>query len=159
MLQETLVPTKDFVFLGVIAVAWLVLTKTVFGRHVYAVGGNVEAARLAGIPTRRLRIVTFALSGMAASLAALMQLSWVRVAKADTGMGRELDSIAACVVGGIALGGGAGSVLGAACGCMLLQALGTYITMSQFDDQYRSVATGAVILTFAAVDALAKRRS
>jgi len=155
----TLVPARGFVFLVLAGISWVVLTKTVFGRHIYAVGGNVQAARLSGLPTVRLRIATFALSGMAAALAALMQLSWVRVAKADTGYGLELDSIAACVVGGISLQGGSGSVIGAALGCLLLQALGTYITMSGFPDEYRSLATGGVILTFAAADAMARRGS
>ncbi len=155
----TPLPARDFLFLGVAAMSWFVLSKTVFGRHVYAVGGNVRAARLSGIPTSRLRIMTFALSGMAAALAALMQLSWVRVAKADTGAGMELNSIAACVVGGIALGGGSGSVAGAACGCLLLQALDTCLTMNRFPAEYHNLATGAVILTFAAVDALAGRSS
>ncbi len=153
----THLPARGFVFLGIAVVSWVVLTRTVFGRHLYAVGGNMQAARLSGLPTIRLKIATFALSGMAAALAALMQLSWVRVAKADTGYGLELDSIAACVVGGISLVGGSGSVIGAALGCLLLQALGTYITMSGFPDEYRSLATGGVILTFAAADALARR--
>ena len=159
MLGGTLIPSRAFVFLAVAAVSWVVLSKTIFGRHVYAVGGNVQAARLSGLPTIRLRVATFALSGMAAALAALMQLSWVRVAKPDTGYGLELDSIAACVVGGISLQGGSGSVVGAVLGCLLLQALGMYITMSGFPDEYRSLATGAVILTFAAADALARRTS
>jgi ribose transport system permease protein len=156
-LAGTLVPWRGFAFLAAAAVAWFVLRGTVFGRHVYAVGGNVEAARLAGVRTFRVRVATFALSGLAAGAAAVMLLSWVRVAKPDTGVGLELDSIAACVVGGIALGGGAGSVLGAAAGCLLLQALGTWITIRGLQDEYRSLLTGAVILTFAAADALARR--
>lgn len=155
----TLVPARGFVFLAVAGISWVVLTKTVFGRHLYAVGGNAQAARLSGVPTRRLRIAAFALSGLASALAALMQLSWVRVAKADTGYGLELDSIAACVVGGISLQGGSGGVIGAASGCLLLQALGMYFTIRGFPGEYRSLATGGVILTFAAADAFARRAS
>lgn len=155
----TPIPARGFVFLALAAASWLVLARTVLGRHLYAVGGNLRAARLSGLPTRRLRIFTFALSGAAAALAALMQLSWVRVAKADTGSGFELDSVAACVVGGIGLQGGSGSVLGAAAGSLLLRALGTYITMSALPDEYRNLVIGGVILTFAAADALARRPS
>lgn len=155
----TLVPARGFVFLAVGLVAAFVLGRTVFGRHVYAVGGNPEAARLAGLRTRLLKTVTFALSGASAGLAAVLQLSWVRVAKPDTGLGLELDAIAACVVGGVSLQGGKGRVLGAAAGCLLLQALGTWITIRGFQDEYRSLLTGAVILTFAAVDALGRGRS
>jgi ribose transport system permease protein len=157
MIGLTQLPNRAFVFLALAAVSWLVLAKTVFGRHVYAVGGNVRAARLSGLPTIRLRTAAFAISGAASGLAAMMLLSWVRVAKADTGVGMELDAIAACVVGGISLQGGSGSVLGAAFGCLVLQALSSYITIRGFPDEFRSLATGAVILVFAAADALARR--
>lgn len=153
----TLIPWRGFVFLACAVVAWFALRRTVFGRHVYAVGGNVEAARLAGVRTFRVQVATFALSGLSAGLAAILLLSWVRVAKPDTGVGLELDSIAACVVGGVVLGGGSGSVLGAAAGCLLLQALGTWITIRGLQDEYRNLLTGAVILVFAAADAIARR--
>lgn len=156
-LAGTVVPVRGLLFLGLAGAAWFVLRRTVLGRHIYATGGNVEAARLSGLRTFRIRVATFALSGMAAGLAALMLLSWVRVAKPDTGSGYELDSIAACVVGGISLQGGSGDVLGAAAGALLLQALGTWITIRGFQDEYRAVITGLVILTFAATDSLARR--
>ncbi len=156
-LGGTLVPFRGFVFLGMAGLAWLVLRQTVFGQYVYAVGGNAEAARLAGVRTTRIKVATFALSGLASGVAAVLLLSWVRVAKPDTGANFELDSIAACVVGGISLLGGSGSVLGAAAGCLLLQSLATLITMSGFPDEYRTLVTGAVILIFAAADALARR--
>jgi ribose transport system permease protein len=152
-----LFPWRAFVFLGVTAVAWLVLRQTVFGQHIYATGGNAEAARLAGVRTSRIRVATFAISGLAASLSAILLLSWVRTAKPDTGSGYELQSIAACVIGGISLQGGAGSVLGAAAGCLLLQTLDNLITRSGFPDEYRTLVVGAVILTFAAADSLSRR--
>ena len=154
----TLVPWRGFVFLGLTLLAAMVLRFTVYGRHLYAVGGNPEAARLAGLRTRWLKLTTFALSGAGAGLAALLLLSWVRVAKPTTGIGLELDSIAAGVVGGISLQGGQGRILGAAAGCLLLQALGTWITIRGFQDEYRSLLTGGVILAFAAIDAWSRRR-
>jgi ribose/xylose/arabinose/galactoside ABC-type transport system permease subunit len=154
----TLIPFRAFIFLGFAALAWLVLRQTVFGQYVYAVGGNAEAARLAGVRTTRIRAAAFAISGMSAGLAAVLLLSWVRTARPDTAVGYELDSIAACVVGGVSLQGGAGSVLGAAGGCLLLQALGTWISISGFRDEYRQIVTGGVILVFAAVDAVARQR-
>jgi ribose transport system permease protein len=102
-------------------------------------------------------VTAFAVSGAASALAALMTLSWVRVAKADTGFGMELDSIAACVVGGISLQGGSGRVLGATSGAIVLQALALCITMRGLPDEFRSLATGSVLLLFATVDALARR--
>ncbi len=156
-LGRTVLAFRAFVFLGAALLAWLVLRQTVFGQYVYAVGGNAEAARLAGVRTVRVRVATFALSGLAAGLAAILWLSWVRVAKPDTGTNLELDSIAACVVGGVSLQGGAGSVLGAAAGCLLLQSLATMITTAGLPDEYRTLVAGSVILTFAAADALARR--
>ncbi|MGC8638901.1 MAG: ABC transporter permease [Isosphaeraceae bacterium] len=156
-LGETFVPFRGVLFLALVILSWLLLRQTVFGQHVYALGGNAEAARLAGIRTVRLRVATFLISGLAAGLATVIFLSWLRVAKPDTATGYELDSIAACVVGGVSLQGGRGSVLGAAAGCLLLQALRTQITMSGFPEEYRTLVTGVVILVFAAADALARR--
>lgn len=91
--------------------SWLILRQTIFGQHVYALGGNALAARLSGVKTVKLRVETFILSGLAAGVATVLFLSWLRVAKPDTATGYELDSIAACVVGGVSLQGGRGSVL------------------------------------------------
>ncbi len=153
----THLPYRGLIFLAVTFAAWVVLRLTVFGQHVYALGGNADAARLAGVRTTRLRIATFAISGLSAGVAAVLFLSWLRVAKPDTATGYELDSIAACVVGGVSLQGGRGGALGAAAGCLLLQALRTQITMSGFPEEYRTFVTGLVILVFAAADALARR--
>lgn len=153
----THLPYRGLVFLAVTFAAWVALRMTVFGQHVYALGGNADAARLAGVHTTRLRVATFAISGLAAGVAAVLFLSWLRVAKPDTATGYELDSIAACVVGGVSLQGGRGGALGAAAGCLLLQALRTQITMSGFPEEYRTFVTGLVILVFAAADALARR--
>jgi ribose/xylose/arabinose/galactoside ABC-type transport system permease subunit len=103
-------------------------------------------------------VACFAISGAAAGLAALMLLSWVRVAKPDTAVGYELDAIAACVVGGVSLQGGLGNVLGAAAGALLLQGLGTWITMRGLADQYRSLMIGGVLLAFAAAEAVGRTR-
>ncbi|APW63128.1 ABC transporter permease [Paludisphaera borealis] len=154
---DTYLPYRGLIFLVVTLLAWITLRRSVFGQHIYALGGNAEAARLAGVRTVRLRVATFALSGLATGVATVLYLSWVRVSKADTGTGFEFDSIAACVVGGVSLQGGRGSVVGAAAGCLLLQALRTQITMSGFPEEYRTLVTGLVILTFAAADALARR--
>ncbi len=154
---ELRLPYRTGLFVAALVIAWFVLRATVFGRHVYAVGGNPKAAWLAGVPVRRVKTATFAASGLAAGAAAVSLLAWLRVAKPDTGVGYELDAIAACVVGGISLQGGRGQVVGAAVGCLVLQALASLITMSGFPDQYRSLATGLVILAFAAADAMARR--
>ncbi len=144
-------------FLVSVILGWVVLRRTVFGQHIYATGGNAQAARLAGVRTERLKMATFAISGAAAGMAAILWLAFLGVSRADSGQGYELNAIAACVVGGVSLQGGSGSMMGAAVGCLLLQALSNLIGLSGFPDEYSTLATGLVILTFAAVDALARR--
>lgn len=145
------------VFLMTTVAAWIFLRQTLWGQHLRATGGNAEAARLAGVRTDRMKVLSFALSGLSAGLAAVLLLSFIKVSKTDTAMGYELDSIASCVIGGVSLAGGEGSVLGAAAGCLMLKTIETIITLKGLDDQYRSLVTGALILTFAATDAWARR--
>ncbi|RLT07615.1 MAG: ABC transporter permease [Planctomycetota bacterium] len=145
------------VFILATTIIWIFLRQTLWGQHLRATGGNAEAARLAGVRTDRMKILSFALSGLCAGLASVLLLSFVKVSKTDTANGYELDSIASCVIGGVSLAGGDGSVLGAAAGCLMLKTIETIITLRGLDDQYRSLVTGALILTFAATDAWASR--
>jgi ribose transport system permease protein len=138
---------------------WVVLRYTVLGQQIYATGGNAQAARLAGVRTPRVLLATFLASGLAAAIGGLLWLAFTSVSKADSGQGYELKAIAACVIGGISLQGGQGSVLGAALGCLLLQALSNLIGLGRMPDEYSSLVTGAVILVFALTDALARRES
>ena len=147
----------SLVFLVVAALGWVVTRFLVVGRHLYAVGGNERAAWLSGVPARRLKLATFAVSATSAALASLLMLGFVGVSKADTGMGYELKSIAACVVGGISLQGGRGSIPGAVFGCLLLQAISSLISLSRLPDEYSTLVMGLVILVFAAADALGSK--
>ncbi len=156
-LGSSTIEYRSMIFLGLVVVAWVVLGRTVFGQHLYATGGNARAARLAGVRTRRIRTAAFALSGASAGLAAVLWLSRHGIAKVDTAEGYELLAIASCVVGGISLRGGVGNVLGAGFGCLLLQTLDTLITLRRWPDEYSTLITGAVILTFAAADSLVRR--
>lgn len=148
---------RALVFLGVTLLFWIFLRQTIWGQHLRATGGNAEAARLAGVRTERMKILSYCLSGICAGIAAVLFLSYIKVSKADTGVGYELDSIASCVIGGVSLAGGEGSVLGAAAGCLMLKSIETIITLRGLDDQYRSLVTGLLILTFAASDAWSVR--
>lgn len=144
--------------LAVLALAaWVGLRCTVAGQHLYATGGNAEAARLAGVRTERLRLGSYVASALAAGLGGVLWLASYYTANARTGEGYELLSIAACVVGGVSLQGGRGSVLGAIGGCLLLQAVGAMINLSELPGEYATLTNGLVILVFAATDALARR--
>ena len=149
---------RGFVFLMTTFLAWVFLRQTIWGQHLRATGGNAEAARLAGVRTDRMKILSYVISGLCSGLAAVLFLSFIKVAKADTGAGYELDSIASCVIGGVSLAGGEGSVLGAAAGCLMLKTIETIITLRGLDDQYRSLVTGLLILVFAASDAWSRKR-
>lgn len=149
---------RGIVFLMTALIAWAFLRQTIWGQHLRATGGNAEAARLAGVRTDRMKVLSYVISGLCAGLAAVLFLSFIKVAKADTGVGYELDSIASCVIGGVSLAGGEGSVLGAAAGCLMLKTIETIITLRGLDDQYRSLVTGLLILIFAASDAWSRKR-
>jgi ribose/xylose/arabinose/galactoside ABC-type transport system permease subunit len=148
---------RALIFIITTLIAWLLLRQTIWGQHLRATGGNTEAARLAGVRTDRMKILSFTLSGFCAGLGSIMQLAFVRVCKADTGANMELESIASCVIGGVSLSGGEGSILGAAWGCFLLKTIETIITIRGTNDNYRLLITGALILTFAATDAWSRR--
>lgn len=148
---------RGLVFLATTLLAWVFMRQTIWGQHLRATGGNTEAARLAGVRTDRMKVLSFVLSGLCAGIGAILQLAFVRVSKADTGANMELESIASCVIGGISLSGGEGSILGAAGGCFLLKTIETIITIRGANDNYRLLITGALILTFAATDAWSRR--
>ncbi len=156
-LGTTFVPFRGVLFPGAHGPSWLVLRQTVFGQHIYALGGNAEAARLAGIRTVRLRVVDFRPERPRRGrghdpfpvLAARGQ------ARHGDGLRAGLDRRVRRRRG--LASGRPGQRPGAAAGCLLLQALRTQITMSGFPEEYRTLVTGVVILIFAAADALARR--
>jgi ribose/xylose/arabinose/galactoside ABC-type transport system permease subunit len=130
---------------GMITVA-LVLRRTVFGRSLYAVGGNEEAARLAGIPVQRVVFSAYIVSGAFAGLAGIVLASRVGIAQPSVGVGTELDAIAACVIGGAALSGGRGTVVGLAGGLLLLSVIDNLLNLYDVQTYYQQVLKGAIIV-------------
>ncbi len=116
-------PVMGMVFVGSCLVAGFVLRFTVFGEYVFATGGNAEAARLSGLPTKLVATAVFAISGFMASIGGLMLTSRLRIGQPTAAQGLELDAIAAVVLGGASLFGGRGGVLGTFFAVMLLQVL------------------------------------
>jgi len=144
------------VFAGVL---WFALSRTTFGHYVYAAGGNAEAARLSGIRVNAVRATTFAISGLAAGLAGVLVTSRVGTAQADVGVGLELTAIAAVVVGGTSIAGGAGALWRTLLGVTLLALIGNGFNLLSIDSMYQDIFTGALIMAAVAVDAWARRRS
>ncbi len=146
------------VSLAVVAVGHVVLVRTVFGRHVFAVGGSPEAARLCGIRVGLVRIVTFAASGLCAGLAGLVY--WSRNGLGDplAGDGLELYAIAAVIVGGTSLAGGRGSVVGTLLGALIMGVLQYGLHFMLVPTHWQWVIIGSVVIATVLVDRLKRPR-
>lgn len=128
------------------ALAWVLLQRTPFGRHVYALGGNETAARLSGVKTRRVKLAVYAISGLTASMAALVLTGRLMSGQPNAGVGFELDAIAAVVLGGTAIAGGRGLILGTLIGAVLLGILNNGLNLMGINPYLQDVIKGAIIL-------------
>lgn len=134
------------VFLACVAVTALVLGRLRLGRHLYAVGGNQEAARLAGVPIQRVLVTAYALSGLFAAIAGICQAAQETHGDPETGMGYELDAIAMVVIGGSSLAGGRGSVGLTLIGVLTIGYLRKILSINAFSTETRLMLTGAIIV-------------
>jgi simple sugar transport system permease protein len=133
-------------FLGAVAVFAVLLRLTVFGRYVYAIGGNEEAARLSGIPVDRVKIAAYAFSGMLSTLAGILYVAQYRQGKPDAGAGLELDAIAAVVIGGTSLMGGRGALAGTLVGVLIFGLLSNILQLHNINSNLQLVFKGAIII-------------
>jgi ribose transport system permease protein len=140
----------------VVAGQWM-LTQSALGRQIVAVGANDEAARLAGIDPRRIRLVAFAVCGGLAGAAAIAQAGRLAAADPNAGAGLELEAIAAVVIGGTSLAGGRGSVATSALGAVIIAVLGAGLAQMGVQEPTRRLTTGAVIVTAAGLDMWRRR--
>ncbi|HTJ71009.1 MAG TPA: ABC transporter permease [Actinospica sp.] len=140
------VPIPALIFLGVAVAAWFVLERTYVGRQIYAVGGNAEAARLAGIPVKRRITSTYVTSSVLAGVAGMLIIGRLGVADPSVAAsGFELTAIAAAVVGGVSLFGGEGRIVGIAAGAILLELITNGLNAVNVSEYYQTVALGAVL--------------
>ncbi|OZM77906.1 ABC transporter permease [Pseudonocardia sp. MH-G8] len=151
------VPGPLIIFLVVAAAAWVVLRYTPFGRKVYAVGGNVEVARLSGVRVNRIRISVYAISGLTAALAGLMTAARLRVGAPTAGNLMELEAIAAVVIGGTSLMGGIGGVTGAVLGAVLLAVLANLLNLLGVDAFDQQIVRGVIIVAAVVITSTALR--
>lgn len=129
-----------------------VANHTVFGRHVYATGGNIEAALLCGIRVKRVTILTFMTMGFLTALASIMYLGQQGTAESSAGQLAELDAIAACVLGGVSLMGGKGTILGAALGALIMQSLTAGLYQCNVETGYQMIIKASVLVSVVALD-------
>ncbi|MBZ9742744.1 MULTISPECIES: ABC transporter permease [unclassified Mesorhizobium] len=140
------IPMPGLFFLGAIVIYGAVLRFTPFGRYVYAIGGNEEAARLSGIAAGRVKIATYAISGLLAGIAAVLYVAQYRQGKPDAGAGLELDAIAAVVIGGTSLMGGRGSLIGTFCGVLIFGLLSNILQLHNINSNLQLVLKGMIII-------------
>ncbi len=138
---------------------WLALTKTAWGRHVYAIGNDVEAARLNGINTRRTLISVYALAGCIYGFAAWMAMGRTPTADPNAYQLGNLESITAVVIGGTSLFGGRGGVVGTVVGALIVAVLRSGLTQMGIDSNYQNLATGILVIVAVAFDQFTRRRS
>jgi ribose transport system permease protein len=146
------VPNPFIIFCIVSLFFWILLSRTVWGRYVYAVGGNERTARLTGLRVDRLKIIVYILSALVAGIAGLTQYSYLSSVTADLGTGEELAVIAATVIGGANLAGGEGTVLGTVIGAIILEVLRNGLLLFGIDPYWQGVFVGAVIILAVSID-------
>jgi ribose transport system permease protein len=147
------------IFLVVAVLGALLLSRTRFGYHVYAVGGSQTAARLCGINVDLVRVLNFVISGMLAALAGIIGLAFLLYVQGVSGTGLELTVITAVIVGGTALFGGAGTVFGTAIGVLIIGVLNNVLVLRGVSSFWQTTVIGLVIIAAVAFDALVRRRS
>ncbi len=145
--------------LALFVVYTLVSQKTEFGRHIYAIGGNLNAARLSGVRVRRINFWVFVNMGLLSAVAGIVYSSRMNAAQPGAGNGLELDAIAACFIGGASTTGGIGRVGGAMIGGLLMAVISNIMSLLGWPMQLQSVAKGVVLLLAVAFDLWNRRRS
>ncbi len=143
----------------VVAIAWLLLSHTRFGRHVYATGGNPEAARLAGVPVARVLTITFGLAGVAAGFAGVVSASRSLSALPSDDFSFVFGVISAVVVGGTSIAGGEGAVWRTVAGALFIALMTNGFNLHQVDPIWQRVIQGGVILLAVGIDTWTRRRS
>jgi ribose transport system permease protein len=145
-------PVPVLIMLVVFVLGWMVLHKTRYGRYLYAIGGNPEAARLSGIPVKRNLVLTYVYSGIFSGIAGIIMLSRLNSGHPTTGTGFELDVITAVVLGGISIAGGEGLFLGVISGVLIIGVLTNGMILMNVYEYYQQVIKGLVLLIAVGVD-------
>ena len=152
-------PVPVWVTLGCFVLFGLLLNRTTYGRNTLAIGGNEEAARLAGIAVDRIKITIFVVQGLVAATAGVLLASRMTSGQPNTSAGFSLDVIAACVLGGVSLSGGVGSIMGTIVGVLIMATVQNVMNLLGIQDFYQHVVRGAILLAAVLFDRVRTRRS
>ena len=153
------IPTPIWCMAVVAVIFGIFLSKTVTGRRIYALGGNMEATRISGINTNKLLILVYALCGLLAGFAGIITASKLGIGQPTSGTGFEMDAIAATVIGGTSISGGVGSVIGTVIGASIMGVLRNALVLLSVDAYWQQLIIGFVILFAVAADMLSKKRA
>ncbi len=145
------------ILLIVVAVFQFITTKTPLGRHIYAVGGNPEAAELSGISVSKITYIVFAAMGLLSSLSGIMYASRLRSATTTAGLGFETDAIAAAFVGGVSASGGVGTIIGSIIGALVMMSLTSGMNLMGIDISIQYIVRGAVLVLAVVFDRITRR--
>lgn len=151
------IPNLVLIFFALAAFWHWVILKTVFGRYLFAIGGNPTAARLSGVPVDRVRILAFVICGGMGELAGFLLACRLGVAEQAAGIGYEMDSIAGAVIGGVSIFGGAGSVIGVVIGTAAMAVIRNGLVLLQIGASWQLLLTGMVIVVAVAIDGVRRR--
>ena len=153
------IPIPVLILLAVALLGVFITNFTTFGRYLYAIGGNADAARLSGINTKRNILKVYALLGALTGVAALIFTARVGSASPDAGTLKELDAIAACVIGGASLMGGRGTIFGACLGALIMASLDNGMSLLNVKDFMQDIIKGAILVAAVGLDMLGRRQS
>ena len=152
------VPVPIVIMIVVALIGSFVLTRTYFGRYIFAMGGNEEAARLAGVNINGMKIILFAICGFISAITAVLLLSRVFAGQVSTGQGIEFDCLTAALLGGVSFKGGEGTIFGLMTGILIIGVLNNAMQLASFPDFSQNVVKGAVLLAAVGFDVYQKSR-
>ncbi|SMB84712.1 xylose ABC transporter membrane protein [Pasteurella testudinis DSM 23072] len=140
-------------------VGYFVSRKTAFGRYIYAIGGNIEAARLSGIKVERIKLAIFSINGIMVAITGLILSARLGAGSPSAGQNAELDAIAACVIGGASLAGGVGSVWGVIIGALIIASLDNGMSMLDVPTFWQYIVKGGILLLAVWADSMGKKKA
>lgn len=146
------IPIPILILLGVAVAAHIMLNNTRFGRHIYAIGGNEQAARISGLNVGRLKIGVYTIAGLLSGLAGLVLTSRIGSGQAGLGVGYELDAIASAVIGGVSLSGGIGTIWGTMVGALIIGVLNNGLDLLNVSAYWQTIVKGSIIVAAVIID-------
>lgn len=146
------IPIPILILLGVAIAAHIMLNNTRFGRHIYAIGGNEQAARISGLNVGRIKIGVYTIAGILSGLSGLVLTSRIGSGQAGLGVGYELDAIAAAVIGGTSLSGGIGTIWGTMVGALIIGVLNNGLDLLNVSAYWQTIVKGSIIVAAVIID-------